>query len=1000
MNYNRIYKSIKDILRSLLLTFSLLLFITEKALSVNYFQQEVNYTIHVLLNDKRNELSAYESLEYINHSKDTLRMLYFHLWPNAYLNNQTPLAKQLLNDKGKQRLFDDQQLKGYIDSLDFKINEVSINWQLLPGQPDICQLSLNNPLLPGDTIYITTPFHVKIPKGVTSRLGHIDESYQISQWYPKPAVYDQNGWHLMSYLDQGEFYSEFGNFDVSITLPSNYIVGSTGNLQNKDEIERLTQLSNDTSWKNNPEKLKTTLPPSSQELKTLRYTENNIHDFAWFADKRFHVLKGKIILPETGKEVTTWAMFTDQEADLWQYAIIYINHAISYFSKTIGEYPYNNFTAIQSELNAGVGMEYPGITVVGLAENAYSLDEVITHEIVHNWFYSAIGSNERRYPYMDEAITSSYTSRYIKQRYPDQKLWEVYFGNKKQARFLHIEDMPVDLMQELEWLLSARSNTEQPITLPAPEFTTMNYGIMLYNKASRGFEYLREYLGDSVYDLSMQDYYHNWKFKHPQPDDLRNSFEKNTSLDLSWFFNDFIETTKRLDYKIVKLKNQKLLVKNKGKLIAPVIIAGLKDDSITFEQWHEGFKGKKWIDIPQNDYSELKIDPQHMMPELFRLNNNYQLDKHFHKADPINARFLFTLDNPDKRTVIFIPVVNWNSENKFMAGVIVHNGFIIPKPFEYLIMPFYTFNDPGIAGFGRLAWNITPYNTFIRLATISLEGSKFGAPGAQDYNKIKTGFEISLKKVNLNNPYQHRIIGSYIIASDLAQINSMQKASMNNYYQFGYEFEKVKIKNPFHAKTLLELGPSYQKSNFELNYRLSYYGRNKGLDIRLFTGTMIKETLHQNFYSFAPSGRRGREMYLFEGTYPNRFALPSSSFWSKQMTLSEGGLVSSLNNHLGYSRWLISLNVASNLPGIAGSLAIKPFANILLNDHGLNIDYPDRLFWEMGLKTGSWNLFEIHIPLLVSKNIAYAIPSFKERIRFIFKLDSFNQLKLRQRLSN
>ena len=151
--------------------------------------------------------------------------------------------------RGKEQLFKDPELKGYIDSLDFKVGSKTVQWNLLPGQPDICKLILNEPLCPGDTIIITTPFHVKIPKGVTSRLGHIGESYQISQWYPKPAVYDKTGWHQMSYLDQGEFYSEFGSFDVSITLPDNYTVGATGTSRMKTEMERLDKLAADTSWK-------------------------------------------------------------------------------------------------------------------------------------------------------------------------------------------------------------------------------------------------------------------------------------------------------------------------------------------------------------------------------------------------------------------------------------------------------------------------------------------------------------------------------------------------------------------------------------------------------------------------------------------------------------------------------------------------------------------------------------------------------------------------------
>ncbi len=311
------------------------------------------------LNDRTHELNGYESVEYINNSPDTLNFLYFHLWPNAYSNNKTALARQMFTINGKSKLFNDPELKGFIDSLDFKVDDNKVLWDL-SGSPDICKIVLDKPLGNGDTIVITTPFHVKIPKGVTSRLGHIEESYQISQWYPKPAVYDRSGWHQMPYLDHAEFFSEFGSFDVSITLPANYIVGATGELQNEEEKNMLEILSADSSRNKSYYLRDTDFPQSSSQMKTLRYTENNIHDFAWFADKRFHVLKGTVTLPDSGREVTTWVMFTDQEANLWKDAIAYVNDAIMYFSKWIGDYPYNNFTAVQSALNSGAGMEYPG----------------------------------------------------------------------------------------------------------------------------------------------------------------------------------------------------------------------------------------------------------------------------------------------------------------------------------------------------------------------------------------------------------------------------------------------------------------------------------------------------------------------------------------------------------------------------------------------------------------------------------------------------------------
>ncbi len=217
-------------------------------------------------------------------------------------------------------------------------------------------------------------------------------------------------------------------------------------------------------------------PSSSKQMKTLRYTDNNIHDFAWFADKRFHVLKGTVKLPDSKREVTTWVMFTDQEAQLWRNAISYVNDAILYFSEWIGDYPYNNFTAVQSALNSGAGMEYPGLTVIGLAGDPYLLDEVVAHEICHSWFYSAIGSDERRFPFMDESIASAYESRYLNEKYPGKKFWEIGFKNRKLAKFFHIENMPVQRIQELEWLIPARKNLEQPVNLPATDYSYVNYG--------------------------------------------------------------------------------------------------------------------------------------------------------------------------------------------------------------------------------------------------------------------------------------------------------------------------------------------------------------------------------------------------------------------------------------------------------------------------------------------------------------------------------------------
>ncbi len=958
--------------------------------SQDYFQQQVNYKIQVTLNDRKHELNGFESVEYINNSPDTLGFLFFHLWPNAYSDNKTGLAGELFTVNGKSKLFNDPELRGYIDSLDFKAENYPVSWNLLPGVPDICKIILNNPLKPGDTAYITTPFHVRIPKGITSRLGHIGESYQISQWYPKPAVYDKSGWHQMPYLDEAEFYSEFGNFDVSITLPANYIVGATGNLQNEEEKKLLDSLSADTYWMTTPVTGEEEFPVSANKMKTLRYTENQIHDFAWFADKRFHVLKGKVNLPDSGRQVTTWIMFTDQEAPLWKNAVSYVNNAILYFSELIGDYPYSTFTAVQSALNAGSGMEYPGLTVIGLAQDSYMLDEVLAHEICHSWFYSAIGSDERRYPFLDESLASTYESIYMEKRYPGKKLWEVDLKNRKLAKFFHIDEMPVQRIRELEWLVPARRNLEQPVNLSATDYSQMNYGSIIYNKAAQGFGYLRAYLGDSLFDSIMHDYYGIWKNRHPRPDDFRAVFKSHTDKDLSWFFDDFLGTTKRLDYKIVRLENRKLFIKNKGELNAPLLIAGISGDSILSERWEDGFEGKKWIDLEWNNYSEIKIDPRHKMTELYRLNNNIRTSGICRKADPVQFQLLYTVEDPDKRSLIYFPAFDWNSVDGFMAGMALHNGTLIPKPVEYFIIPLYTFRNPGLTGYGKIAINKTPYNNLIRLATFSVEGSRFGAPGNHYYQVVKLGLDLNFRPDKMINPVSQKVYGYYFSASDLPQIELLAKAKMRSYLQFGYLMERTGIINPFNMTVSFEAGKLFQKVSLGFNYKYSYYGKNNGMEIRIFTGALLKNASAYPIYSFSVSGRSGSEQYLYQGLYPDRFSEFPKTFWSRQMTLSEGGLVTPVNDSLGYSRWICSLSLTSSLPGKTSKIPLKPFINLLLNDHSLGTNHKSPLFFEAGLKTGIWNFFEIYIPLLVSGNIDVITGSFKNRIRFVFRLDRLN----------
>lgn len=493
----------------------LLLFPAIVSAQKSYWQQEVNYRIQVSLNDKQHALDGNVQIEYINHSPDTLSFIWFHLWPNAYKSDQTAFSEQLLINRNTKFYFSKDADRGYINRLSFKVNGLTANAEDHPNFVDVVKLVLPAPLLPGGTVNITTPFHEQLPKNF-SRGGHTGQSYQATQWYPKPAVYDAKGWHPMPYLDQGEFYSEFGSFEVAITVPDNYAVAATGDLQNEAEKQWLNGRSRFQKYvstepvvktKNNTpvKKKKTDVPPSSSQTKTLTFKQNRVHDFAWFADKRFRVLHDTLMLP-SGRIVDCYAYFLPDNERVWSRSIEYIKNALLFRSRLIGEYPYNVATVVDAEMGFPGGMEYPTITSITGSYDAQSLDQVIEHELGHNWFYGILASNEREHPWMDEGMNSYYDERYNQEKYPEPK--------KKKSMIPKAFGG-----DEIRQLLYAASK-DQPIETPSYQFTSLNYNFIAYGKTAKWLELLEEQMGRAAFDSMMQGYYRDWQFKHPSPEDV------------------------------------------------------------------------------------------------------------------------------------------------------------------------------------------------------------------------------------------------------------------------------------------------------------------------------------------------------------------------------------------------------------------------------------------------------------------------------------------------
>jgi hypothetical protein len=994
-----------------LTSIAFLIFVSFVGNAQEYFQQEVNYKINVRLDDIKHELFADATIEYINNSPNTLEYIYFHLWPNGYKGKQTPYVKEKI-ENGQSWVYyqietENKAYSGYIDSLHFKVNGNDIKWEYDPETDEICKLILNQPLKSGEKIVISTPFHVKLPH-TWVRLGHNGQAYQLAQWYPKPAVYDKFGWHQFAYADNVEYYSEFGSFDVSITLPKNYVVAATGNLQNEEEIAWLNQKSaeTDTIKMFDANDMKT--PVSSSEMKTLRYIERNIHDFAICADKRYHVRKTEIELPVSKRKVTIWTFFNNRKASLWTNANEYIKEAIINFSKWYGEYPYNNVSAVST---VGRSMEYPQLTMVSVSGPEYKFCETIFHEIGHNWAYGILGFNEHDYSFQDEGLATFGTMRYTSQKHPNLTLSQ-YLGDKKIFEFANLDDYSSRAYIDLFLNEVTKKNLDQPLNTPALKYTFINTGAMAYFKSAYSFNYLMNYLGENEFDAIMQKFYNQWKFKHPYPEDLRKCFEENTNKDLNWFFDDLLTTTKKVDYKMSKVKGNKVFVYNNGDINSPVSITGFNNKGeIIFSEWHDGFSGTKSFEFPNSNVKTLKLDYNNTFCEVNRNNNSIRTTGLFKKTNPLEIRMIQAFEKPNKTQLGIFPAMGWNYYNNLMLGALFYNK-ILYYNWEYQLVPMFSFGTNNFAGSGHIAYHYYPQNSIFQNITFRVSALQYAykSQKSANFQKFSGTIDFQIKNRNDRSKQELHLLLNSNYASNIEDILLEKPLSSSVFYNMDINFADNRIIDPYSISVKTQAHNTFVKSQIEANYKINYQSDKKGLELRLFAGTFLSKSDNlSDIYSYSLSGTSGSNDYQFNNTFLGRFEDVKNhsqlDFFSHQFVKNQGGF-SIYSPYIQSNNWMVSLNISTTIPKIPlklyGSFATYEGAGKLEWESSSSKTIKSKLVaWEAGIEIPLMKFASIYFPLFVSDDLNEINKQFADnyfqRIRFAINFNELNIFKIREK---
>ncbi len=953
----------------------------------NYWQQEVDYIIDVSLDDQQHMLHGAESFIYHNKSPKSLDRIYIHLWANAYRDNKTAFARQQLAMRSWKFYNAPDSLRGFIDSLDFKVDNQAVKWEYLASDtPDVAILWLNQPLAPGQRLTVSTPFRVKLP-GDFSRMGHDGQQYQITQWYPKPAVFDQQGWHYMPYLDLGEFFSEFGSFEVTIHVPQNYKVAASGNLQNLEERDWLDSLAAAHAELDSFPKLDK--QPTAKAMKAVRYTLEQVHDFAWFAGKGYYVKKGQVILPNSGRKVTTFAFFEGgNSAKRWTDALKYVDSSVYYYSKWIGDYPYDYCTAVQGALSAGGGMEYPTVTVVSAGGSARELDLIIAHEVGHNWFYGILGSNERDYPWLDEGVNSYYEARYMHQRYPagDSGMKANVAGFK-----LLLENLDMD---QLAWLFSARRGKDVALwNTPSHDYDSETYGTLVYKKTALELNYLAAYLGQAEFDQRMQAYFSQWKFKHPSPDDFKKSLEKGSGdRNVSWFFEQQLQTAGALDYRIRRVKKTEedvYTVKIAGLgNTGPFSLSALDDTgAVIRKEWFAGFSGVQTQTVSAIGAKRFVIDEEGKMPLYMRPRSSARVGALWPAVPGIKG---FAGLGMLKNRMYLVPVVGANTADGFMLGAALYSSIILPQDLEYAFMPVYGFGSETLAGSARVRYNWHPLTGPFGKIQAGVTARKYETFGYRS-GLIQYYGKAQLRKTNSNTIFQD---------FNVRLTQRLVAGNQELLPQLGYETQDNRIRNPWSVKAdVLAALPAAGHSRYnEVSARLA-------LDARYRWNFLPKQKLywqHRVFvgYSLVNSNTSfpllnstasvdGSQDYLGDALFLDRAVLPGNGIWGRQimqrdaaMRVANGHWSTSIAN-VAPIDWLFAWNTDLKIPKVPFVL----FADVSLSNlNGQSLTLPlagnnglpfptfqtEGVTYAGGIAFQLFNgAFSVNFPLVMSKSLTY-----------------------------
>lgn len=861
---------------------------------------------------------------------------------NAFSDTRTPLARRFFEDYDRNFHFARQERRGGTTVNSIMGDSLNLlKWERPTGHPDLIKITPENPIAPHEKYIINLNYLVKIPHDEFTRYGFGSKgNYQLRYWFIAPGMY-KNEWKVYSHKNMNDLYLPKLNLDIQLNIPSNLAAISAL------KMEKIV-----------PEGNRKTVFLSGQEK----------------FDTELHLTKDVIFDDIKVDSLHVLTNITDSGANPGMKAF-FVKRIINFLQENLGSYPYSVMLATQQD--------YASNPVYGLNQlpkflrpfpDGFGYELKQLKNLTENYLENSLLLNPREDKWVSDGIHIYLMMEYINEFYPDLKL----LGSLSEVigiRWFHASNLEFNDQYPLMYLFVARKHLDQPLSTPQDSLIKFNKNIANPFKAGVGFKYLDQFLEDNTVPYTIKEFYEHYKLKPVDDEDFQRLLTSNAGKDVKWFFNDYVSTKDKIDFKIRSLTKEgdslRITLKNKTETNVPIQVYGLNDDEIVYKTWVEHSPGVRTVHIPSKRVKQVAVNHEGIVPEINRRNNYRTVGGIMNR--PLQFRLLKDVEDPRYQQVFFMPEFQYNLYDGLALGLKLYNKTILDRNFEYNLSPFYASKSQTIVGSAGLSHQIF-FDEDLYLIKYGIGGSRFSFGYDLMYQRLTPYLSLYFRDSYMRqSPKERILIRNVNVYRDENELTNLEVPDYS-VFNINYLYSNPGLVTHLSGSLDFQVAQQFSKSSLTLEYR-KLLKNDRQVNLRFFGGAFLYNDMpNSDYFSFALDRPTD---YLFDYSYYGRSE--TTGVFSQQIILAEGGFKSMLEPQFA-NQWITTIN---------GSTTLWKWI-YAYSDIGLikNKFEPAKFLYDSGIRLSLvQNYFEIFLPVHSSEGWEFNDGHYDQKIRFIATLD-------------